>query len=171
MGRLERKLSGEEFWEKLRKTGPIIQQRADQTMHSLGYDPSRWTSSASPTGQDEAIWVVKYWYAPPKDYYRAVANNGDLEVHLNRRGEIKRVLKYSNGKEELIYGKDERIQNGMTPEQVRERLGAPDHIGPPPRRERDVGNEEWRYDEKGNRTMRIEILFKDRRVFFVGYFG
>lgn len=172
MGWLEKKFSGEEFFEKLRRAKPLIKQQADEALRHLGYDPSQLTSSVSPLGKDEAIWTVKYWYTPPEDYYMAVSRNGDLEVHLNSRGKVKRVVSYEDSKERLLYGKDERILDGMSPEQVRERLGSPDYEGSPPRYiKRAIADTMWRYNRNTNRTMRTHVYFKNGKVVSVSYFG
>jgi hypothetical protein len=171
MGWLERKLSGQEFWDNVDKAKPLIKQRADQSLSRLGYEPSKLSFAVFLGGNGEEVWRVKYWSNPPKDYIDQVARHADLEVYLNNRGEIKRVVTYKEGQEQLLYGKDERIHNGMSQDQVRERLGEPDHIGPPPRWGRNMSDEEWRYNKNSNRTMRIEILFKDKKVVSVAYFG
>lgn len=160
--------AGKKLDENINKARPAIQQRADAILIQLGYDPKAYVSWPFFTGEGEEIWTVSYWRTTPQN----VATKGDLEVYLNVRGEVKRVAKFEQGQEQLIYGKDERIPNGFTPAQVRERLGEPDHVGPPPRDLRDICDEMWTYKSSPNsRTMRIEVYFKGGKVFSSGYFG
>ncbi len=160
--------AGKKLDENIAKARPTIQQRADAILTQLGYDPKTFVSWPFFTGEGEETWTVSYWHTTPQN----AATKGDLEVYLNVRGEVKRVAKFEQGQEQLIYGKDERIPNGFTPAQVRERLGEPDHIGPPPRDLRDICDEMWTYKASPNsRTMRIEVYFKGGKVYSSGYFG
>lgn len=161
--------AGKGFWDSIEKTKPVIKDRADAVLTQLGYVPEQLTAHVFFAGQGEELWTVAYWRVPPEDIVMTPRN---LEVYLNVRGEVKRVVKFEQGKEELIYGKDERIDNGMTSEQVRERLGEPDYIGLPPRWSRRHGDDEyWRYNKTLSRTMIIEICFKKGKVSFVSHSG
>ena len=173
MGWLEKKLqAGDDRARKnLDASMPLIKAQADQILVKLGHTPASLSFAVFATGEGEEVWTVKYWSTPPKEYIDQVARHADLEVYLNNRGHVKRVVKYEGKQEQLLYGKDEQIPNGMSQEQVRERLGNPDYIGPVPQRERDIGDEEWRYNKNSDRTMRIEIWFKDKKVVWIGYFG
>ena len=125
-----------------------------------------------PKGQGgDKIWTAKYWFVDPKDYTATVVRHGDFEVYLNNQGKIKRVVKYQNNQEQLLHGKDERIENGMTREQVQERLGKPNYVGAAPSRERDIGDEVWKYKKNSDRTMSIEILFKEGKVVWMAREG
>jgi len=169
MGWVERKLRGDEFWENIERAVPLVKARAEAILQELSYDPTQFTSHVG-HGEGEEMWAVRYWCVPPKDY-AATLGQGDLEVYLNVRGEVKRVAKLEDGHEQLLYGKDERISNGFTPAQVRERLGEPDYIGPPRRSVRDVCDESWKYKQNTSRTMTIEVCFKDGKVCSVSYLG
>ncbi len=164
MGWFEKKPSGAEIDAKLRRAMPLIKQRADQTLVQLARDPTKLVFDIVADGEGEEVWTVKYWAKPPQDYVAQVTRHAELEVYLNNHGVVRRVVKFENGQEELLYGKDERIKDGMTPEQVRERLGEPDYKGPPIRELRDKFDEVWKYKPNTIRTMRIEVLFKDGKV-------
>jgi len=160
--------AGKELDKNIAKARPTIQQHADAILTQLGYDPKAFVSWPFFTGEGQETWTVSYWRTTPQN----AATKGDLEVYLNVRGEVKRVAKFEQGQEQLIYGKDERIPNGFTPAQVRERLGEPDHIGPPPRDLRDICDEMWTYKASpSGRTMRTEVYFKGGKVYSSGYFG
>jgi len=139
----------------------------------LGYDPAKLTAVVFPKGEGgDVAWTAKYWFVDPGNYTTQAGRHGDLEVFLNNQGKIRRVVKYENSAEQIIYGKDERIAKGMTHEQVIERLGEPDYKGKPPRRARREGDDEfWRYKANANRTMTIEVYFKDGKVTFFSTFG
>lgn len=175
MGWLEKKYKERDqiYWSNLEKSKLLIKQQTDRGLIQLGYDPTKLAAVVMPRGEGgDVAWTVKYWFIKPKDYTAEVGQPGDLEVSLNNQGKIRRVVKYENGVEQLIYGKDERIAQGMTPDQVRERLGEPDHAGKPPRELRDVADEMWTYKASATgRTMRIEVLFKDGEVFSFSSFG
>lgn len=162
---------GEEFWEKAEKAKPTIKNNADGVLRQLNYEPHTFASHVffEPAGSvGEEAWTVAYWRTPPEN----TVVKGDVEVYLNIRGEVKRVAKFEHGQEQLIYGKDERINNGMTPAQVRDRLGEPDSIGPAPRDLRDICDEMWTYKAgPSGRTMRTEVYFKGGKVYSSGYFG
>ncbi len=171
---LERKLTGDaggEFWKDVEKAIPLIKQRADAMLTQLGYDPTAFTGQVYVNGEggDEA-WKVKYKAGrhAPDDL---LAMKGDLAVFLNNRGIVKRVMKYVEGKEQLLYGKDERLAKGMTPTQVIERLGNPDVKGLPPRELRDMFDEMWTYKSTANRTVGIEVYFKNGKVSTDATFG
>ena len=175
MGWLDRKVKEHEevYWKNLEKAKPIIKQRADQILTQLGYDPAPLAAVIFPKGQGvDEIWTVKYWFVDPNDYTATVIRHGDFEVYLNNQGKIRRVVKYEQGHEQLLYGKDQRIDNGMTPEQVRERLGEPDYKGSPPRYiRRDRTDEMWKYKKTPDRTVMIEVFFKDGKVSSISSFG
>ena len=170
VGWLNRTLRGDAFWQRMEQAAQVANARADAFLPKLGYDPTQFTSDVGP-GEGEEDWTVKYWRTPPQDYRDAVTSHGDVEVYLNSRGEVKRVATFEDGQERLLYGKDERIANGMTQDEVRARLGDPDQIGQPPKREQDIGDAVWKYQKNQSRTMRIEIWFKNKQVVWVGYFG
>lgn len=176
MGKLEKWLTGDTegtYWKNLEKAKPLVKQQADRGLTQLGYDPTKLTAVVVPRGEGgDAIWTVKYWYVDPNDYTATVVRHGDLEVYLNYQGKIRRVMKHEQGQEQLLYGKDERIAKGMTPDQVREHLGEPDRRGLPPRELRDLDDEMWTYKaDPTGRTMRIEVYFKDGKVSSWGHFG
>lgn len=176
MGWLEKKLSGEEFWEKERRAMPFVKARADQVLSQLGYDPTHLVGQAylegggDRLGGDE-IWLVQYWHAAPAEYSDMV-KAADLEAYLNSRGVVRRVMKFEHHTEQLLYGKDERIEHGMTPDQVRERLGEPDYQGAPPRYlKRGIVDTMWKYNRNADRTMEIHVYFKAGKVASASYFG
>lgn len=174
MGWVEKKLKerDEVYWTNLRKAMPLIQQRADATLSTLGYHPSQFTALVVPNGEGgDVIWTVKYWTLPGPQGVET-ARHGNLEVSLNNQGKVRRIMKYEGGQESLVYGKDERITEDMTPEQVLERLGEPDYKGSPPGWARREGDTElWRYNIHADRTMRIEVFFKNGKVSFFSTSG
>ncbi len=161
----------DEFWKNVEEAMPRIKQKADAVLQQLNYDPAKLSGVVFLKGEggDEA-WTVKYKYgiATRDDL---LGKHGDLEAYVNNRGVVKRVVKFEDGHEQLLYGKDERIVNGMTPDQVRERLGEPDHKGSPPRAFRALADEMWKYKASPYRTVRIEVFFKDGKVASVDTFG
>ena len=162
--------SGGEFWKNVEEARPIIKQRADQYLSERGHALTTWTSKVyiNGGGSGDEAWTVAYWKVAPENH---LVQNGDFEVYLNNQGKVRRVVKYEQGEAQLLYGKDERIEKGMTPDQVRERLGEPDYKGPPIRELRDVCDETWRYKTTADRTVRIEVCFKSGKVFSVATFG
>ena len=167
MGGIEKKIKerDQRYWDNLEKAKPLIKQRADVLLRKLSYDPAKFTAVVSPKGGGgDEILTVKYWQTPPADYLETVVKPGDLEVYLNSRGVVKRVTQYEGETERLLYGKDERLTTGMTPEQVIERLGNPDYKGRPPRELRDMFDEMWRYKATADRAARIEVYFKNGKV-------
>jgi len=173
MGWLEKKMreQNERVEQNIRASMPLIKRNADHVLSELGHDPATLAFAVFATGKGEEDWTVKYWANPPRDYVKQVAGHADLEAYLNHWGRVLRVVGYEEGKEQLLYGKDERIENGMTPAQVRERLGEPDYKGPPPRNLRDLADEMWKYKVTQDRTVRIEVFFKDGKVASVDTFG
>ena len=166
----EKQLTGDvggKFWKNIEAAKPHIQQQANAVLKQLGYDSQGFTSHVFFAGGGEEVWTVAYWRTPPAN----TVTKGDLEVYLNIRGEVKRVAEFEYGQEQLIYGKDERIPHGLTPAQVRERLGEPDYRGTPRHAVRDVCDELWKYKQNTTRTMTIEVCFKDGEVASVSYFG
>lgn len=163
--------SGGEFWKNVKEARPLIKQRADQYLSERGHDITTWVSEVyvKGGGSGDEAWTVAYWKVAPEN---PVAQDGDLEVYLNNQGKVRRVVKYEQGQAQLLYGKDERIENGMTPDQVRERLGEPDYKGLPPKWARQHGDTEfWRYNKNADRTMIIEISFKKDKVSFISRSG
>lgn len=157
-----------QFWKNVEKASPLIQQRANAVLQQLGYDPHTYASHVFFAGQGEEIWTVAYWHQLPE----LLITKGDIEAYFNIRGEAIRVMKFEQGREQLLYGKDERILNGFTPNQVQERLGSPDSKGPPPINiKRSIADELWNYKRNATRTMTIHVYFKDGRVSSVSYLG
>lgn len=174
MGWLEKKVKEHEqvYWKHLEQAKPLIKERADRILGELGYHPDTLIAVVFPKGEGgDEIWTVKYWQTDPGNYDKRAGGRGNFEVYLNYRGMVKRVTRFENGTEQLLYGKDERIDNGMTPEQVRERLGESDYKGPPPRDLRDLADETWKYKATPDRAVRIEVFFKDGKVVSVDTFG
>lgn len=176
MGWLEKRVKEREgrFWRDVDAAKPLIKRNADYRLQQLGYDTEKLAFAVFLGGEaEDEAWVVKYWDSPPKDYVTTAAKHADLEVYLNNRGIVKRIIKFEQGRGNLIYGKDERIEYGMTPDQVRERLGEPDYVGPPPHylQKDNKFDVMWRYKATVDRMVRIEILFKDSKVTSVASFG
>ncbi len=171
MGWVERKLRGDEFWENLEKAKPLIRARADALLQQLGYDPTSFTVQVGLGGEGEGVWEVAYWRQLPEDLVERLKQSPNILVNLNNRGEVKWAFRYDDDQAVLIYGKDERIRQGMTPQEVVERLGEPESKGLPPRKERDLGDEVWKYQKNQHRTIRIEIWFKDGKVKWYGESG
>lgn len=163
--------SGGEFWEDVKEARPRIKQIADAYLKERGHDIATWASEVyvKGGGSGDEVWTAVYWKVAPEN---PLAQHGDLEVYLNNQGKVRRVVKYEQGKVQLLYGKDERIEKGMTPDQVREHLGEPDYKGIPPKWARQHGDTEfWKYNKNSDRTMTIEISFKEGKVSFVSRSG
>ena len=174
MGWLEKKVKEHEDrpWKNLDAAMPLVKQRADRLLVQLGYEPAKLAFDIVAAGVGEEVWTVKYWSNPPKEFVDQVAHPAEVEVYLNNRGQVKRVMKYDGQQKQLLYGKDERIVNGMTPAQVREQLGEPDLIGPPPRGiKHEIADQMWKYNANQTRTMTIQVYFKEGKVSSASYFG
>lgn len=171
MGWVERKLKEKEIapWKKLEETRPLIKQQADALLRELGYDPTELAFAVFAKGQGEEVWTVMYWYTPPKDYTEIIRDGGEIEVYLDNRGLVRRVAKFENGREQLLYGKDTRLKLGMIYQEVLDRLGDPNYKGPPPRNEQRLGDEVWMYQKSPEHTREIEVYFKDGKVAFFAY--
>ena len=156
------------FWDKVRAAQPHIQGEANRLLISLGYEIKDLKTKVSFAGEAaEEMWTVRYWY-PVEQMQRF---QGDFEVFLDKRGEVKRAMKLVEGGEQLIYGKDERIESGMTYAEVLNRLGEPDYKGRPSRDNLRLGDELWIYKKNLQRTVRIEIYFRSSEVTIADYFG
>jgi hypothetical protein len=167
MGWVERKLSGQDFWDKVKETKPLIKQRADTVLRQLGYDPQQLHAEVYLHGEGEEVWTVAYWHHAPEN---PLGHQGDLEVYLDNSGRVRRVVKFEDGQEHLIYGKDQRLQKGLTPEEVVERLGEPDSKDRPPRWARDISDQVWTYKRNVERTRETKVYFKNGEVVSFGYF-
>ena len=156
-----------QYWKNVEKAMPLIKQRADQIITTLGYNPTQLTAKVFEKGEEgDEVWTVAYWETSSEKY------RGDVEVYLNNQGRVRRVVRFQDGQERLVYGKNERLTKGMTFEQVREKLGEPDRKSLPPRELRDLDDEMWIYKATpAGRTMRIEVYFKGGKVSSWGYFG
>jgi len=174
MGWFERKIKERDqiYWSNLEKSKLLIKQQADRSLIQLGYDPTKLSAVVVPNGDGgDVIWTVKYWYTSPKNYSETFRRS-DVEVCLNNQGKVRRVMKYEQGQEQLLYGKDERIAQGMTQDEVRAHLGEPDRKGLPQRELRDLADETWTYKASPTgRTMTIEVDFKDGKVFSFSSYG
>lgn len=167
---IEKTLTGDaggEYWKNVEKARPLIKQRADALLTELGYHPAQLIAEVYQKGEGgDVVWTVVYWQDSAESYH------GDLEVYLNNQGKIRRVVKFEQGRERLIYGKDERLAKGMTQEEVLKRLGEPDHKGSPPRWARQLGDDElWLYKKSVDRTVSIKVYFKEGKVASFSRFG
>ena len=161
--------SNQNFWSRVEQAIPRIRQIADARLTDFGYDINTLTSKVTLSGEAaEEAWTVSYSYPGNENLTRL---NGDIEVYLNKHGEVKRVTKFDGDREQLIYGKDERLPAGLTQTEVINRIGEPDHRGRPPQDQLRFGDELWIYKKNSRRTVRVEVFFIDGKVTIVDHFG